>query len=689
MKAQASKQTGRKKPAYQFPRDVSSPCGRASEVPKFVNYDTQSTSPSGLVSGDIFFMGHLTAHEFTQGPVPLNRQQRAGNEPVEYEKVRTAEYPNLWSPILHGAAHQSYEEVANAMSSGIAPGSWPHAYTGNAQDSKAGVLMEQLMPALPVSASTLLARCIWGQARWQQSPRAIEWLIAAANGGAGLSSHHLIVPVVEHRLDLSRITTACRDRLNGLSQMDEALKTVLMHRWADEASAHQKLGQQTLPPMESMKKAATATLKACFPTEESRTGMCAIRIDGDEKRMLEDAFAIAAKKARLTEDHATGRCEDGRANTCYGCLDGGRLKPCEGLEGCPNVFHEECYQYASSIRGPNNGPVCRDCASQMPRTRQPRWPPCTLVSTVETAAAVTTTALSPGVESTLAGDAGTVATMCAPSPAVQATSADETSATERRSRRCGDQTTGTAEPITNPEHVITSITSSIPMPATPREVLCAITDESVNFGCSPPSKKMITSGVNAYQRKGGPDSIKYRTLEREWFVVAPPSAGDWAQTHHNTKCFRIFHLVTRLTVFRALLEGKPYLCCPFRAGSTRNLCFLTRDGMKLRRKVALEMLPRVGSFMKLPSRSSKDGADFTLMRGLYDAGFLQCPSSGMPVFDPDKASKKAKKALWDVYSEIARLFNSTGFSGIHKLKQCQDNLNKLLVQELGSASVEG
>ena len=116
---------------------------------------------------------------------------------------------------------------------------------------------------------------------------------------------------------------------------------------------------------------------------------------------------------------------------------------------------------------------------------------------------------------------------------------------------------------------------------------------------------------------------------------------------------------------------------------------MTRDGMKLRRKVALEMLPRVGSFMKLPSRSSKDGADFTLMRGLYDAGFLQCPSSGMPVFDPDKASKKAKKALWDVYSEIARLFNSTGFSGIHKLKQCQDKLNKLLVQELGSASVEG
>ena len=101
---------------YVLPRPAapaSVPRDNATKCPEWVDFETQSTRPHRLEVGHLLFFDHLTAHEFTQFEKPTS-------VPDE-EWIRSAEYPSLVCPALHGAAHQAREEVLAALLVGTPP----------------------------------------------------------------------------------------------------------------------------------------------------------------------------------------------------------------------------------------------------------------------------------------------------------------------------------------------------------------------------------------------------------------------------------------------------------------------------------------------------------------------------------------------------------------------------------------
>ena len=81
---------------------------------------------------------------------------------------------------------------------------------------------------------------------------------------------------------------------------------------------------------------------------------------------------------------------------------------------------------------------------------------------------------------------------------------------------------------------------------------------------------------------------------------------------------------------------------------------MTEVGLEARREVARSLTSEtVRKLQKAPSRESRD---FALMQELSDAGFGQCPLSGVPIFDPARCSPEKLDAIWRVYCSLA---NST------------------------------
>ena len=87
--------------------------------------------------GDMIFFGHLVAHRFTQHatmePSPGSGAACGSAEPsdVPLGFTRTAEYPTLTAPRMHGTPHQGIDEVLQALLTGQPPKKWAHVYTGN------------------------------------------------------------------------------------------------------------------------------------------------------------------------------------------------------------------------------------------------------------------------------------------------------------------------------------------------------------------------------------------------------------------------------------------------------------------------------------------------------------------------------------------------------------------------------
>jgi len=75
------------------------------------------------------------------------------------EWIRSAEYPSLVCPALHGAAHQAREEVLAALLVGTPPERWPHVYTGNVMVDAAPLFLP-LFPPIPAVPCTALGRAL-------------------------------------------------------------------------------------------------------------------------------------------------------------------------------------------------------------------------------------------------------------------------------------------------------------------------------------------------------------------------------------------------------------------------------------------------------------------------------------------------------------------------------------------------
>lgn len=75
------------------------------------------SGPENLQVGDLLVFGHLTAHKFKQ--YPTVKANASGAVPVGF--TRTAEYPTLVAPWMHGEPHQSIDEILACLLIGTPP----------------------------------------------------------------------------------------------------------------------------------------------------------------------------------------------------------------------------------------------------------------------------------------------------------------------------------------------------------------------------------------------------------------------------------------------------------------------------------------------------------------------------------------------------------------------------------------
>lgn len=101
-----------KKP-YEMPRPANANVAKthASPPPPSCRDFSGSTAsgPHKIQPGEVLFFGHLTAHEFTQYATLPRASQPPETVPLAW--TRTAEYPTLVCPAMHGKPMQSKSEV--------------------------------------------------------------------------------------------------------------------------------------------------------------------------------------------------------------------------------------------------------------------------------------------------------------------------------------------------------------------------------------------------------------------------------------------------------------------------------------------------------------------------------------------------------------------------------------------------
>ena len=112
-----------------------------------------------------------------------------------------------------------------------------------------------------------------------------------------------------------------------------------------------------------------------------------------------------------------------------------------------------------------------------------------------------------------------------------------------------------------------------------------------------------------------------------------------------------FHLVNALVRVR-LLSEKGTHCVRFLRDGRAASYLMTEVGMEARRQVARSLTSE--TIRRLQKAPSSDSRDFALMQELSDAGFGQCPLSGVPIFDPARCSPEKLDAIWRVYCSLAK-----------------------------------
>ena len=75
-----------------------------------------------------------------------------------------------------------------------------------------------------------------------------------------------------------------------------------------------------------------------------------------------------------------------------------------------------------------------------------------------------------------------------------------------------------------------------------------------------------------------------------------------------------------------------------------------------RRHIALHVSDQTIAALRRPLRV--DRPDLALMQQLHDAGIVQCPTSGMPIFNPRECTQALQAAIWKAYCGVSKTVNT-------------------------------
>ena len=190
--------------------------GKATQPPDRLvcKFETEGTGPTEMKPFDALFFDHLCAHEFVQHRIPL-----PPDVPIPVELTRTAEFPTLTCPFLHGAPNQTKEEVLACLLSGRPPARWAHPHTGNPVEAT----MREFYPTgvLPVHMETPLQRCLCGVDDWGRAPAATEWLLRALASSSPKAALKTATAeaVALHRQQLDSLSGRLEARLSQLASV--------------------------------------------------------------------------------------------------------------------------------------------------------------------------------------------------------------------------------------------------------------------------------------------------------------------------------------------------------------------------------------------------------------------------------------------------------------------------------------
>ena len=653
-------------------------------APHFVEYDSGHDIDAPM--GHMVNFKHTTAHKFSQFKIDWQK-----DTPIPIEFTRSAQFPMLVSPLLHGKPHQSVEEVLAAMVTGRFPPAWSHPWTGNAAGDRAGSYLESLLPPLPVSATTTLSQCLVGTLGWDDAPIIAEWLVeAAAQAGAdGASDHSLMQPLVEHLANVDRIIRSCCARLTELQNMDSTLTATALTRWAsgvtqwrltdsDANSAH--------APHVSLPMAATAALQddSLWKPGEGETGE-QLSLQDLTEHMREQSVNLLRSTLDFHPDF--GYDEELVRGDCYNCggcihVPGGeaRLFICAGAD-CPNAC---CDQLA-----------CLGPAWMASPTGEQEWmcPAC-----IATDAPLRAPPLLLTCKETSPQGVG-----ASPSSAAQQASTGGASFSHAPSRELRSRSLATTTPQTAIAPLAANETAS-PMnfslitpalslaskkPALPIDRL-QLREQIANddFGdVVEPSEEMQAAAMKAYDAyrfgsKRKRSKSPTPTLSHGMCIVKAPSDPDpqhpdspW---HEKRKgLVRDFHAISWLTAMRAMSDGTQHAVTPFTVvGSRGKLWLFTRTGMAARRAVASSVKNHSLDAMREPLDAARP--DFAMMQLMHEAGVIKCPS-GMPVFNPENLTKMMQAAIWKGLVHLSECIND-GFKKEEMVTTALSSMDQLTEQ---------
>tara|TARA_B110000046_G_scaffold76345_1_gene84479 strand:+ start:10819 stop:13293 length:2475 start_codon:yes stop_codon:yes gene_type:complete len=161
---------------YNLPRRNASNYHGATRVPAFAenqfDSELEASGPATHTVGSVLIFDALAAHRVT--------------EPADATTIRTAEYPLLVSPALHGVPNQSRGEIHAALLRGRSPLRWAHVFTGNLMISRAAGDLQPIFPFLPIAIATDLGQCLYQLDDW--GAPATKWLLAACQQLAKMQS---------------------------------------------------------------------------------------------------------------------------------------------------------------------------------------------------------------------------------------------------------------------------------------------------------------------------------------------------------------------------------------------------------------------------------------------------------------------------------------------------------------------
>ena len=141
------------------------------------------------------------------------------------------------------------------------------------------------------------------------------------------------------------------------------------------------------------------------------------------------------------------------------------------------------------------------------------------------------------------------------------------------------------------------------------------------------------------------------------------------------------HLVDAAARMRLFTMGLPAASVPFIYNGHIKMTLLHGEAALIaRRDIALRLKSEPQTMAALRCQLCIEKPNFALMQQLYDAGIGQCPTSGMPIYNPSKCSPALLKALWRYHCGVAMTVNT---KALEQTAEALDELQKQLCEHAG------